>query len=285
MRTQFSCVALSLAAICIMPFTIAGCSADPTLPVEAASGSVNVTGQSTPSLSEQTAWMGKYHNDALEFALKRIKASRKRTRGERCRVGVAALKDFQKAYARNGRSPVFLDVSLSDGACEAAEAAEAGQGTSRSLIANIGTGTDISPLANNFMNQIVSQVDYASTALALSFAVNRIVNQASSSVVPLEATAVAGAGSITTSSASYWETNESSWKEQNQIQYNQVSNGIEGLDSKPVYMSARTKAIIRADAIAGVSTLLSQWFMGEAALAAACIRAAAASLAAGVFAT
>jgi hypothetical protein len=135
------------------------------------------------------------------------------------------------------------------------------------------------------MNDIVTQVDYATSALALSFVVNRIVNQASSSVDPLEATAVAGAGSITTSSASYWEANEGSWREQNQIRYDQVSTGIEALPVAPANMSGRTKAIIRADALAGVSTLLSQWFMGEAALAAACIRAAAASLAAGIFAT
>jgi hypothetical protein len=285
MRTRSTCVALSLAAICTMSFTITGCSSDSPLPLEATSGSVDVAGQSPSSLSEQTAWMGKYHNDALEFALKRIKASRTRSKRDRCRVGVAALKDFQKAYAKNGRSPVFLDVSLSDGACEAAEASLSGHVASRSLMASIGTGTEISPLAGDYMNQIVSQVDYASSALTLSFAVNRIVNQASSTIAALEATAVAGAGSITTSSATYWESNESAWQDPNQIQYNQLSDGIEGFTNKPVNISARTKAIIKADAVAGVSTLLSQWFMGEAALAAACIRAAAASLAAGVFAT
>ena len=285
MRTRSTCVALSLAAICSLSLGTVGCSPDSSLPVDAASDAARVVGESQSALVQQTAWMGKYHNDALDFALKRIKANPRSSRFERCKVGVAALKDFQKAYAK-GRSPVFLDLTLSDGDCEKAAASQSGNAPAKSVNLDIaGPRADISLTATNYMNDIVAQVDYATSALALSFVVNRIVNQASSSVDPLEATAVAGAGSITTSSASYWEANEGSWREQNQIRYDQVSTGIEALPVAPANMSGRTKAIIRADALAGVSTLLSQWFMGEAALAAACIRAAAASLAAGIFAT
>ena len=285
MRTRSTCVALSLAAICSMSIMTAGCSPDSPSPVDVTAGSARAVGDAGSSLSEQTAWMGKYHNDALEFALKRIKASRKTSKFDRCQVGVAALKEFQKAYAKTARSAVFQDLSLSDGACEAA-AGKSQFAPGKSL--SIGDAvplSDISLSATNYMNQIVTQVDYASSALSLSFAVNRIVNQASNSVDPLEAVAVAGAGSITTSSASYWEANESAWSQPNQLQYSQVTTGIEPLPAQPVNISARTKTIIKADAAAGVATLLSQWFLGEAALATACIRAAAASLAAGIFAT
>ena len=286
MRTRSTCVALSLAAICTLSLAPVGCSADSSLPVDAASGTARAVDDSPSPLIEQTAWMGKYHNDALDFALKRIKANRKASRFDRCKVGVAALKEFQKEYAKTAHSPVFLDLTLSDGECEKAAAAQSANAPGKSV--NIGIGApraDISLTATSFMDQIVSQVDYTTSALALSFAVNKIVNLASNTVDPLEATAVAGAGSITTSSASYWEANEGAWLEQDKIVYDRVSSGIEAIPVTPANMSGRTKAIIRADALAGVSTLLSQWFMGEAALAAACIRAAAASLAAGIFAT
>lgn len=286
MRTRSTCVALSMAAICTLSLATVGCSLDSPLPVDAASDAVRVVGDSPPALVEQAAWMGKYHNDALDFALKRIKASRKASKLDRCKVGVTALKDFQKAYAKTRRSPVFLDLTLSDGECEKAAAAHSANGPRNSM--NFGIPSpraDISLTATNYMNQIVSQIDYASSALALSFIINGIVNQASNSVDALEASAVAGAGSITTSSASYWEANEGAWRELDKIRYDQVYDGIETIPVVPANMSGRTKAIIRADALAGVGTLLSQWFMGEAALATACIRAAAASLAAGIFAT
>jgi hypothetical protein len=286
MRTRSTCLALSLAAICTLSLATAGCSPDAALPLDAASDALRAVGDSPSALVEQTAWMGKYHNDALDFALKRIKASPKASKFERCKVGVAALKEFQKAYAKTRRSAVFLDLTLSDGECEKAAARQSDNAPTNSVNIGIpGPRADMSIAATSFMDQIVTQVDYTTSALALSFAVNRIVNQASYTVDPLEATAVAGAGSITTSSASYWEANEGAWREQDKIIYDQLSNGIEPIPVVPANMSGRTKAIIRADALAGVSTLLSQWFMGEAALAAACIRAAAASLAAGIFAT
>ncbi|HEX6576404.1 MAG TPA: hypothetical protein VF042_15660 [Gemmatimonadaceae bacterium] len=282
MRTRFNCVALML-AIGAVSVTAVGCSPDSTSPISASSA--RAVGEPSSSAAEQTAWMGKYHNDALDFALKKIKASKRTAKLDRCRVGIAALKDFQKEYGKRTGSPFFSDLTLSDGACERAAAQISGSVSQSVMLNNPLLRYDISYAAENYMNQIVSQVDYATSALTLSFAVNRIVRQASSTVDAVEATAVAGSGSITTSSASYWESNESSWAEPNQVQYDRMSSGIERIDVAPANLSGRTKAIIRADAVAGVSTLLSQWFMGEAALASAAIRAAAASLAAGIFYT
>jgi hypothetical protein len=50
-------------------------------------------------------------------------------------------------------------------------------------------------------------------------------------------------------------------------------------------ISATTKRIIRADAMAALGVLVYDWWMGEAALGKAAVKAAAASLIAGLFAT
>lgn len=283
MRTRSTCVALSFAAICGMSMTTTGCSPDSQLPVAATTGDARAVSEGGATLSEQAAWMGKYHNDALDFALKRIKASRKTSKLDRCKVGIAALKEFQKAYAKTASSAVFQDLSLSDGACEAAAQQSEFSPAKSFNIGNAGPRADISLSASNYMNQIVSEVDYASSALSLSFAVNRIVNRASYTVDPLEASAVAGTGSITVNSATYWEANEGAWSQPNQLQYSQMTDGMENIPVAPANISARAKAIIKADATAAVTTLLANWFLGEGALATACIRAAAASLAAGIF--
>jgi hypothetical protein len=112
--------------------------------------------------------------------------------------------------------------------------------------------------------------------------VAKITNQAAETVAPLEAGAVAGTGSIEVSSASYWEANESSWSSGTQIAY---ASGLEHLPVSPVNQSARTRRIVRADVMAAIGVLVYDWWMGEAAIGKAAIKAAAASLIAGIFTT
>jgi hypothetical protein len=126
----------------------------------------------------------------------------------------------------------------------------------------------------------------------LSFAVARIQNQASLSLDGLEAGAVAGTGSITVSSADYWTTNESSWSGTQPLQYSRSgeagagnASGMTAIPGKVYKISATTKRIIRADAMAALGVLIYDWWMGEAALGKAAVKAAAASLIAGLFAT
>lgn len=282
MRTRTIWVAVMLAGIAAASVTAISCSPDSTSPLPNNRRATPAVGQQSRSLQEQYAWMGSYHNDALTYALTKIKASKHTSKYDRCKVGLAALKDFQKAYRKEGRSAIFDDLTLTDGMCEAATAANFGVSASLGIIDDLRPRHDISPTANDYMNQLLYQVDAAPTLPALSFAVARITNEAAETVAPLEAGAVAGTGSIEVSSATYWEANESSWSSGTDLAY---SRQLEHLPISPVNQSARTRRIVRADVMAAIGVLVYDWWMGEAAIGKAAIKAAAASLIAGIFTT
>jgi hypothetical protein len=281
MRTQTIWASVMLAGIVAMSAAAISCSPDSTAPSQNNLATTPVVTQAR-SLQEQYAWMGKYHNDALAFALTKIKASKRTSKYDRCKVGLAALKEFQKSYRKEGRSAIFDDLSLTDGMCEAATTTDLGVSASLGAVDRLRPVHDISPAANDYMNQLLYQIDIAPTITALSFAVAKITNQAAETVAPLEAGAVAGTGSIEVSSASYWEANESSWSSGTQIAY---ASGLEHLPVSPVNQSARTRRIVRADVMAAIGVLVYDWWMGEAAIGKAAIKAAAASLIAGIFTT
>lgn len=282
MRTRTIWVAVMLAGIAAASVTAISCSPDSTSPLPNSRRATTVVGQQSRSLQDQYAWMGRYHNDALAYALTKIKASKRTSKYDRCKVGLAALKDFQKAYRKEGRSAIFDDLTLTDGMCEAATATNFGVSASVGIIDDLRPRHDISPTANDYMNQLLYQVDAAPTLPALSFAVARITNEAAETVAPLEAGAVAGTGSIEVSSATYWEANESSWSSGTDLAY---SRQLEHLPISPVNQSARTRRIVRADVMAAIGVLVYDWWMGEAAIGKAAIKAAAASLIAGIFTT
>ena len=292
MRTRITRIALMSTLIAASLTTIA-CSPDATSPTQSSVSESPVLARQAQSLHDQYAWMGKYHNDALAFALTRIKASRKLAKYDRCKVGIAALKDFQKMYRKAGGPAIFDDLTIVDGMCEEVFATGNQIAASRGIsVDGLTTNAIISTTANNYMNQIVDQIDYATSVPALSFAVARIENQASATLDGLEAGAVAGTGSITVSSADYWTANASSWTETDQLQYSRSgesgAGGASGMTAIPgrIYkISATTKRIIRADAMAALGVLVYDWWMGEAAFGKAAIKAAAASLIAGLLAT
>lgn len=282
MRTRTIWVSVMLAGIVTMSITAISCSPDSTAPIQSNRKTASVATQQPGSLQDQYAWMGKYHNDALAFALTKIKASKRTSKYDRCKVGLAALKEFQKSYRKEGRSAIFDDLTLTDGMCEAATATNFGVSASIGVIDDLRPRHDISSTANDYMNQLLYQVDAAPTIPALSFAVARITNQAAETVAPLEAGAVAGTGSIEVSSANYWEANESSWSTGTQTAY---ARELEHLPVSPVNQSARSRRIVRADVMAAIGVLVYDWWMGEAAIGKAAIKAAAASLIAGLFTT
>jgi hypothetical protein len=280
MRTRTTWIAVMLLGVVVTSITAISCSPDSTSPVQSERGKSQAVSPQSRSLQEQYAWVGQYHNDALAYALTKVKASKRTAKYDRCKVGLAALKVFQKAYRKEGRTAIFDDLTLTDGMCEAAAAGNFGVSASLGVIGNRRPSHDISPVANDYMNQLMTQTYTVSTLPGLSFAINQIVNQASASVVPLEAAAVASAGSVEISSATYWDTNEGSWSDGKQLAYNRST--VEILPGGPVNMNDRTRRILRADVAAAIGVLLNDWWQGEAAVGKACIKAAAASFIAAV---
>lgn len=291
MRTRSNPVALMIAMIVGLSLTSVSCSPESTSPVQSAADAAPGVAQNALSLQDQYAWTGKYHNDALAYAFTRIKESKQLSKFDKCKVGLAALKDFQKAFRKSGGNAVFADLTLTDGMCEAA-------GSSSDRVVSVrgfdpGSLTplaDISPLANDYMNQVSYQVDIAPSVEYLASSVSQIVKQASASVAPLEAAAVATTGSIAVSSADYWTANEGTATDGGPAPYaRSQSVSLDGMELAPrtpaFQISSRSKKIIKADVAAAVAVLLAKWWAGEAAVAEACIKAAAASLIAGIYFT
>jgi hypothetical protein len=126
----------------------------------------------------------------------------------------------------------------------------------------------------------------------LGFVVSKIVSQAGASVPPLEAAAVATTGSIAVNSAGYWTSTEGTATNNEPAPYARSADAsVGGMELGPVTpafqvgISPRSKRIIKADIGAAIAVLLSKWWAGEAAVAEACIKAAAASLIAGIYFT
>jgi len=291
MRTRSHPVALMIAMIVGFSLTAVSCSPEATTPGRISDDGGRSGVQTAQSLHDQYAWTGKYHNDALAYAAKKISESKQLSKFAKCQVGLAALKDFQKAFRKSGGNAVFGDLTITDGMCEAANSLSNRVAAARSVapVSN-GPRQDISVFANDYMNQISYQVDVASSVEDLASAVAGIENQAAGSVSALEAAAVVSSGSIAVSSAGYWTSAEGTATLDEPAPYARTSNVvIENLgDLTPravIGISPRTKRIIKADVIAAVSILLKEWFTGEAAIAKACITAAAASLIAGLYAT
>lgn len=291
MRTRSNPVALMIAIIVGLSVTAVSCSPESTTPVRSVNDAPS-DAQSSPSLQEQYAWTGKYHNDALAYATSKIKESRKISKFDKCKVGLNALKEFQKEFRKAGGNAVFDDLTITDGMCEAAGSLSNRVVAERGIdVTGFNPSADLSTLSNNYLNQISYQVDIASSVGSLTSAVSGIVSQASYSVDPLEAAAVATTGSIAVNSANYWVANEGTATDNGATPYARSSNpSIETGDDlvSPrfiVGLNQRTKNIIKADIAAAVGVLLREWFMGEAAVAKACIAAAAASLVAGLYFT
>jgi hypothetical protein len=274
-----------------MSVTSVSCSPESTSPFRSTAESKPSVVQSAQSLQDQYAWTGKYHNDALAYATERIKESKRISKYDQCKVGLAALKDFQKAFRKSGGNAVFDDLTITEGMCEAAVTLTNRVVATRDLDPQTRVPlADISPLANDYMNQITYQIDLAPSVEYLGSIVSQLISQAGYSVDPLEAAAVATSGSITVSSAGYWASTEGIATAGEPAPYarsGEMSAEIpENFTPRFVFgLSPRSKKIIKADAAAAVGVLLKEWFTGEAAVAKACITAAAASLIAGIFAS
>ncbi len=293
MRTRSNPVALMIAMIVGMSLTSVSCSPESTSPVRSTGDGAPRVAQSSASLQDQYAWTGKYHNDALAYAMAKVKESGKISKFDKCKAGLAALKDFQKAFRKAGGNAVFDDLTLTDGMCEAA-------GTTSNRVLNVisvapgslSVAADISTAANDYMNQINYQVDVAPTVEYLGTVVSKIVSQAGANVAPLEAGAVATTGSVAVNSANYWTSTEGTATNNEPAPYLRSSNASDGEmelgPRTPAFQSSlspRSKRIIKADVGAAIAVLLAKWWAGEAAVAEACIKAAAASLIAGIYFT
>lgn len=278
MRKRIAPISLAL----IVMFA-AACAPDSVTPPRTDGNSDSPAfGKVAASPADAYAWMGKYHNDALAYALVKIKASKKVSKADRCAVGLAALKEFQKSFKKpGGRTPTFDDLTITDGMCAGVDQNLPGTAAREADVASLQSFNVISSTASDYMNQVSTAVDLTNSVPEYSFAVAKIENAASQALgaATLETGSVYGTGSIGVSSENYWTVNQGSWSGSTQLQYlRDIPAG-----ATPRYLvDPRIKRVIRADIAAAIGVLIYDWWMGEAAIDKAAIKAAAASLIAAI---
>lgn len=278
MRKRIAPISLALTVM------FSACAPDSVTPVRTEGNTDSPSfAREAPASADAYAWMGKYHNDGLAYALVKIKASKKVSKADRCAVGLAALKEFQKTFQKpGGRTPTFDDLTITDGMCNGIEQNLPGVAARDGSVEALKSFNVISSTASDFMNQVSTAVDYTNSVPEYAFAVAKIENAASATLgaASLETGSVYGTGSIGVSSENYWTTNGGSWSSDTQLQYLRGAV-VPGLGHRYV-IDARLRKIIRADIAAAIGALVYDWWMGEVAVEKAAIKAAAASMIAAI---
>jgi len=300
MEKRLRYAAMTLVTVAVSVMTVVSCTRDATAPSIAheASQREAFVPDRVQDLRDKYGWMGQYHTDALAFVNARLGEPKNKggSRLDKCRVASAALKDFHKSFLKSGRALSYNDLSTIDGFCDA------GANGDLKLVASVGiSGTaapraDISVAASGYMGQIESAFDADVSLGDLQSSIYQVESAAASTLAPDEAGAVSGLASIAISSSDYWNSNLDGWggvSDGPGTAYNRSANASGILGSvvltpgrAPSYsVGSRARAIMKADVMAALSTLLAEWWMGMIAFEKAAIRGAAASIVAGIFQT
>src|SRR5689334_11820506 len=131
----------------------AACSGDTTSAPQAATVTPEL-GKSSVEVQNPYAWAGQYHNGALNFALLKMKSSKTISKLDRCKVGLAALKAYQKQFRKPNGSSISVNSDIIDGMCEEATGFNLSASRDPSLLLN----NNISNAATDYMNQISTAV-------------------------------------------------------------------------------------------------------------------------------
>ncbi|HVF39377.1 MAG TPA: hypothetical protein VM939_05705 [Gemmatimonadaceae bacterium] len=297
MRTRSKYIALVLVfAVGAVPVS---CARDATAPaiVTTETDTPEVKRDRVQDLRDKYGWMGDYHTDALAFVNSRLQDPKARglSRMDKCRVASAALKEFHKSFRKGGRPLAFTDVSTIDGLCDDAARGESRIGAYIGVVPPPELRADLSSQATGYMSQIERAFDADVSLGTLQATIYGVENAAASSLAADEAGAVTGLASIAISSSDYWTENLDGWGGTSGgpgTPYNRMASGgisatVVAIPGRPLSYSvgSRARAIMKADVMAALASLLADWWMGALSLEKAALKGAAASLVAGIFQT
>ena len=177
-----------------------------TTPPPAASAATAAT---IARLHEQTDWIGRFHNDALQYVFTSISRLPGRARDKHgiCETARRAYGEFHRSR-RGAPVPASVDAQL-EGFCSRAPAASI---RSAALATPHGAPrTDVSATAQSLMDQIASAIDVSTSYADLNTRVSSIESDAASSLSYDEAASVFTVGSVALNSATYWANNLTDW--------------------------------------------------------------------------
>jgi hypothetical protein len=281
----FSCLVLAIAA------TAVSCSKDSTAPEQSvtAVASPRLAQQTVEDLQAQYGWMGRFHTEGLEYVYGKLSQSPRASKAEKCRIAVQAIKEFARTFSKG---PGFQGIATGP---DVGDACSASSQFSASRQLQVGATpqqlkprTAISTQASSLLYQIQGVFDLNLSLSATEGTIYYLERVAAGTLIPSEAGAVIGVGSIAISSTEYWNANLNLWQSGGvsiATAYNRLSSGTQPaasvLGTPPVAprygLSATGKRILKADVSAAVSSLLRGWFLGAVDLEVAAYSATVAS--------
>jgi len=285
MRTKLKLPVYFGALVLALTASVVSCSKDSTAP----QSSARVAQQKSQDSQESSRRAGKYHTDALVYVFAKLsQANKNSTKGEKCRIAMAALKEFDKSFRKDARSTAFVG----DGVCGTPGATgdipQFGELSVPSL-----AGAGFSPQAASMLTEIGNVTNTHASSASVVAAVTGVQNSAGAKLSPAEASAVAAAGSVAISSAEYWEANAEKWRGLSStpgVLRKQISTtGADGTKSAAPLTRPRASlssdccgGIAAADITTFISSLMQGWFMGVFDVEQASYRATVASIIAGL---
>ena len=281
----FSGLVLAIAA------TAVSCSNESTAPQQSVTtpASARTTQQTVQDLQAQYGWMGRFHTKGLEYAYSKLSQFPRASKAEKCRIAVQAIQEFARTFSKG---PGFQGIATDPGVDDACSASSQSSASRRVLVAaspqQLKPRNALSTQASSLMYQIQGVFDLNLSLSATEGTIYYIEGIAAKTLVPAEAGAVIGVGSIAISSAEYWNANLNVWQSGSslgQLAYNRLSGGSQPVASvlgapaaTPRYgLSATGRKILKADVSAAVSSLVRGWFLGAADLEVAAYSATVAS--------
>jgi hypothetical protein len=262
--------------------TVVSCSKDSTSPENAGvtREEPQLAQQRLPDLQDKYGWAGKYHTDALVHIHNKLSHGNSAlSKSDKCRVGIGALKEFNKSFSKDGKSKGVDDQFLAN---------EEPCASSFSTTLQTGTLSGLSPRAAAMLSQISDLFDSGVSSAAIVSKVKEIETDANGSLSASEAGAVVSAGSVAISSAQYWNANLASWRAASStvasanLRLPLIGRSSFSLVNPATKVSISVESadsgIGKVDFVAFVSTLLAGWWMGGWDIEVAAIRAVIASM-------
>jgi hypothetical protein len=264
--------------------TVVSCSKDSTSPAPTAvvRGEPRLAQQKLLDLQDRYGWTGKYHTDALAHIYSKLSHGKAgSSKAEKCRGGVAALKEFNKSFSKDGKSKGVADDFLTtEDVCSGNSLA--------GVQTQIGTPPGLSSKAAAMLRQIPDLFDSGASGATIVSRVTAIENDATGSLSAAEAAAVVSLGSVAISSAQYWNANLPSWRSaqvSGRTASDQLPTTIRGsmnlanpAANTPRSSTSGGASIGKADAFAFFTSLFAGWWMGVMDIEVSAIRAVIASM-------
>jgi len=281
MRTKWKFPVYFSGLVLAITATAVSCSRDSTAPQTQSVSSA--APQKAPETQVNPSWAGTYHTDALAYVFSKLsKTGDLGTQSARCRVAVAAVKEFNKSYRKQNGTIGVADAFLTNDVCEPVNAAGDIRAFDNETPSYAKAG--LSPQAAAMLEHIRRAVGSTASATSIVSTVNAIQNLAVATLSPAEAAIVAGAASLAISSTDYWGANSHNWRS-----LSPESGGLRtqlyttaGLGIRTSVVDDGGCGIASADVTSFITSILYAWYFGPIGWEEAAVRAAIVSAVAGL---